>query len=122
MCALVTGVQTCALPILRLEAGDDLVITPSLFFQRINGDNQIATQSNLPGFGRASAIGDEPSRTELFVATLTVEKNLGNIDLVSSSSYLRKKADSLQDYSLLGHNLLGQPAPFSSRPPATATT
>src|SRR3546814_16887355 len=63
---------------LRLEAGDDLVITPSLFFQRINGDNPIATQSNLPGFGRASAIGDEPSRTDLFVANLPVEKTLGH--------------------------------------------
>src|SRR3546814_12961366 len=122
MCALVTGVQTCALPILRLEAGDDLVITPSLFFQRINGDNPIATQSNLPGFGRASAIGDEPSRTDLFVANLTVEKNLGNIDLVSSSSYLRKKADSLHDYSLLGYNIFGELAPFASRTPGTANT
>lgn len=107
---------------LRLEAGDDLVITPSLFFQRINGDNPIATQSNLPGFGRASAIGDEPSRTDLFVANLTVEKNLGNIDLVSSSSYLRKKADSLHDYSLLGYNIFGELAPFASRTPGTANT
>ena len=106
----------------RLEAGDDLVVTPSLFFQRINGDNPIATQTNLPGFGRASAIGDEPSRTDLFVANLTVEKKLGDIDLVSSSSYLRKKADSLHDYSLLGYNIFGEFAPFASRTPGKAET
>ena len=106
----------------RLEAGDDLIVTPNLFFQRINGDNPIATQTNLPGFGRASAIGDEPSRTDLFVANLAVEKKLGNIDLVSSSSYLRKKADSLYDYSLLGYNIFGELAPFGSRNPGKAET
>src|SRR3546814_4901019 len=55
-------------------------------------------------------------------ANLTVEKNLCNIDLVSSSSYLRKKADSLHDYSLLGYNIFGELAPFASRTPGTANT
>lgn len=107
---------------MRLEAGDDLTITPSLFFQRINGDNPIATQTNLPGFGRASAIGEEPSRTDLFVANLTVEKKLGDLDLVSSSSFLRKKADSLHDYGLLSYNIFGEFAPFGGRTPGKAET
>ncbi|MGH6650516.1 MAG: TonB-dependent receptor [Sphingopyxis sp.] len=106
----------------RLEAGDDLTLTPSLFFQRINGDNPMATQTNLPGFGRASAIGEEPSRTDLFVANLTIEKKLGDLDLVSSSSFLRKKADSLHDYSLLSYNIFGEFAPFGSRTPGKADT
>lgn len=108
--------------ILRVEAGSDLTITPSLFFQRIDSDNPIATQSNLPGFGRASAIGAEPSRTDLTVANLTIEKSFGNIDLVSSSSYLHKKSDATIDYTAFAYNLFGDFAPFASLTPAKADT
>lgn len=107
---------------LRLEAGDDFTITPSLFFQRIDADNPIATQSNLPGFGRASAIGPEPSRTDLLVANLTLEKSFGNVELVSSSSYLHKESDATLDYTALGYNILGAFAPFASLTPAKADT
>lgn len=106
----------------RLEAGDDLVITPSLYFQRIDADNPIATQTNLAGFGRASAIGPEPSRTDLLVANFTIEKDLGGVELVSSSSYLHKTSDATLDYTALGYNIFGEFAPFASLTPAKADT
>ncbi|MBY8823705.1 TonB-dependent receptor [Sphingomonas colocasiae] len=105
---------------LRWEAASDLTITPSLFYQRIRADNPIATQSNLPGFGRASAVGGEPSHTNLLVANLTVEKEFGSLKLVSSSSYLNKKSDAAIDYTPLGYNIFGAFAPFESRMPGTA--
>lgn len=107
---------------LRLEAADDLSISPSLYFQRIDANNPIATQSNLAGFGRASAVGAEPSRTDLFVANLTIEKKLGTISLVSSSSYLHKKSDAIVDYTALGYNIFGEFTPFASVTPAKADT
>ncbi len=107
---------------LRLEAGSDLTITPSLFFQRIDADNPIATQSNLPGFGRASAIGPEPSRTDLLVANLTIEKGFGAVELVSSSSFLHKKSDATIDYTPFAYNVFGEFAPFASLTPAKADT
>ncbi len=114
--AVILGVRAA----LRWEAASDLTITPSLFYQRIRADNPIATQSNLPGFGRASAVGGEPSHTNLIVANLTVEKEFGGLKLVSSSSYLNKKSDAAIDYTPLGYNIFGAFAPFESRMPGTA--
>lgn len=106
----------------KLEAGNDLVITPSLYFQRIDAQDPIATQTNLAGFGRASAIGPEPSRTDLFVANLTIEKDFGGVELVSSSSYLHKKSDATLDYTALAYNIFGEFSPFASLTPAKADT
>ena len=107
---------------LRVEAGDDLTISPSVFFQRIDGNSPIATQTNLPGFGRATAIGAEPSRTDLFVANLTIEKSLGNVDLVSSSSYLHKASDATIDYTALGYNVFGAFTPLATLVPSRTDT
>jgi iron complex outermembrane receptor protein len=106
----------------RMEAGDGLVIKPSLFFQRIDADSPIITDTNLGGFRRASATGGEPSRTDLLVANLAIEKELGDIQLISSTSYLRKKADATRDITPTAYNIFGEFAPLADRTPGKADT
>lgn len=107
---------------LRYGPVDGLTITPSAFYQRSTAANPIATQSNLPLFGRASAIGDEPSRTVLAVGNLTVDKDLGFADLISSSSYLHKRSDARLDYSYYAFNLFGSYVPLAATYPTSAKT
>jgi outer membrane receptor protein involved in Fe transport len=107
---------------LRLEPASGLTLTPSLFFQRFDGDNPIITQTNLPRYGQATAIGDQPSRTDLFVANLPIEKDLGFASVVSSTSFLHKRSDATLDYTPLDYNAFGEFLPLASFTPTKADT
>ena len=100
-----------------LEPTDDLRITPSIFFQRATADGSLATDTNLPSLGHATAIGPEPTRSNLLVTNLTVEKDWDFANLVSSSSYLHKKSFVRRDFSLFGLSYFGQYSPISDDTP-----
>lgn len=106
----------------RIEPSAEFSITPSVFFQRTKANDPLFTQTNLPGFGVASAIGAQSSQTDVFIANLAIEKDLGFASLVSSSSYLKKKSAPRLDYSYLPRAFFGLYTPLANEEPSSAST
>lgn len=100
-----------------IEPNDGLSITPSLFYQRSTADGSLATDTNLPPLGRATAIGPEFARSSFLVANITIEQDIGFANFVSSSSYLHRKSFSVRDYSLFGLNFFGLYSPIRNESP-----
>lgn len=100
-----------------IKASADLSITPSIYFQRSTAKGSLVSDTNLPELGHATATGREPTRSNLLITNLTIEKDWGFGSLVSSSSYLRKRSYGRRDFSLFGLSYFGQYSPISDETP-----
>jgi len=89
---------------LKIDLNDTWSITPSLMFQKVEGNGVYAGES---GFGPESALGDlevahwhpENSDDQWAQAALTVEGKFTNFDITFASSYLKRDVDVNSDYS-----------------------
>ena len=71
---------------------DDLKVTPMVQWQQTDSDDTGITRVSLPGF-RQNRVVREPSRDRLFVSSLNVEKDFGDLQLTSITSYVRRTFD-----------------------------
>lgn len=105
----------------KFQPTEALEITPSLFYQNERRADVSSFWTNLsrPGKGefRNGNVLRSPSRDRFFVPSLNVQLNIGDIDLVSVSSYLDRKNVIVADYTEAARAaLLGNPFP----PPGVA--
>src|SRR3546814_1436366 len=76
-CALVTGVQTCALPICQI--------------QKTNGSFAQERSNAVTGKLQTVQYNPESSKDKWLQAALTIEGKLGNWDLTVTGGHLRRK-------------------------------
>jgi outer membrane receptor protein involved in Fe transport len=104
---------------------DDWVITPTISFQNNIAKGYPYSDANRPHY-QYNNLFRSRNKVRNTVANLKIEKPLGSLQLVSSTSYLDKVAHNLQDYSGTGQRYwrgLGlnpdEVVPMTSRLPKT---
>lgn len=75
-----------------------LTITPSLYYQKLDAKDIAAFNLDLPRYQAQKQVR-EPSRDVLTIPSLTVNWDLGELDLTSSTSYFERKFDRQQNGS-----------------------
>lgn len=75
-----------------------LTITPSLYYQRVDAKDISAFNLELPNYQAQKQVR-EPSIDTLFTPNVTVNWDLGQADLISSTSFFRRKFDRTQNGS-----------------------
>ncbi|MBW4331817.1 TonB-dependent receptor [Stakelama sp. CBK3Z-3] len=78
------------------EPAPDLKITPSLQYQYVKTANSGIFNLDLPKF-QTDKMLTEPSRDELYVPSLTIEKSFGDYTLTSVTSYMHRTFDRQMD-------------------------
>jgi iron complex outermembrane receptor protein len=73
-----------------------LTITPSLYYQKVDAKDISAFNLELPNYQAQKQVR-EPSKDTLFTPNVTVNWDLGKVDLTSSSSYFERKFDREQN-------------------------
>lgn len=73
-----------------------LTVTPSLYYQKVDAKDISAFNLELPNY-RAQKQVREPSRDVLVTPNVTVNWDLGKVDLTSSTSYFQRKFDREQN-------------------------
>ncbi len=90
---------------------DNVSIKPSITFSQIDAGATSEYFTNLPAFTKAATIAS-PLTSKLTTGNLLIEADLGFASLLSSTSFLSRKVDNDDDYSLLMANF----APFFGLP------
>ena len=75
-----------------------LSITPSLYYQKVDAKDISAFNTELPNYQALKAVR-EPSKDVLLTPNVTLNWDLGNADLTSSTSYFQRKFDREQNGS-----------------------
>ncbi|MES2126564.1 MAG: TonB-dependent receptor [Pseudomonadota bacterium] len=83
---------------LKWKASRDLVVTPSLYYQKIDAKDIAAFTLGLPGYQAQKQVR-EPSVDTLLAPSVTFNLDLGGADLTSSTSYFQRKFDRTQNGS-----------------------
>ncbi|MGV7208772.1 TonB-dependent receptor [Oxalobacteraceae bacterium A2-2] len=83
---------------LKWKPTRDLVLTPAVYFQRVDAKDINAFNLELPGY-KAQKQVREPSIDKLLSPSLTVNYDLGGADLTSVTSYFQRKFDRTQNGS-----------------------
>lgn len=83
---------------LKWKATPALVVTPSLYYQKIDAKDIAAFNLELPGYQAQKQVR-EPSTDKLLVPGLTFNLDLGGADLTSSTNYFQRKFDRIQNGS-----------------------
>ena len=105
---------------LKLAAGDALTITPSFLYQKkTRNDNYFWTGLSDPqasqfatGFTQPQPISDQ-----LSLPAVKIDWRVGQVDLISNTSYLYRRLDRTSDYSnFLWFALVGDPTPRAPLP------
>jgi iron complex outermembrane receptor protein len=73
-----------------------LTITPSLYYQKVDAKDISAFNLELPNYQAQKQVR-EPSRDVLVTPNVTVNWDLGKVDLTSSTSYFQRKFDREQN-------------------------
>jgi len=73
-----------------------LTITPSLYYQKVDARDISAFNLELPNYQAQKQVR-EPSRDILMTPNVTVNWDLGSVDLTSSTSYFQRKFDREQN-------------------------
>ena len=76
----------------------NLTITPSFYYQKVDAKDIAAFNFELPPYQAQKQVR-EPSKDILQTANLAVNWDLGWADLVSSTSYFKRKFDRIQNGS-----------------------
>jgi outer membrane receptor protein involved in Fe transport len=87
---------------LRVELGESWVVTPSLMYQNQESDGSWGDDLNnfmVPGENNVAHFSEEFTDDEWYEASLTIEGNISNFDLVYSGNYLDREVDASFDYS-----------------------
>lgn len=110
---------------LRFAPTETLTITPTLYFQRSELKDQSQFWTFLPGLKQSYELA-RPGDDETIMPILTIEKQIGDVQLVSITSYLRRTQSTINDY-YLNQNLLEPPfvnyaAPVYGNGKSTNTT
>ena len=91
-------------------ATDNLTLTPSLFYQRQQVDDQSIFWTNLsnPGEGKFvnGAVVAQPTMDRFILPSLKVKWDLGVATVYSNTSYMDRKRDATDDYSVFITELL----------------
>ncbi|WP_336980863.1 TonB-dependent receptor [Altererythrobacter fulvus] len=74
------------------QPSDSLTITPALQWQYVKSDDTNIFKLSLPRF-QVDRLVPEPSRDELYVPSLTIEKTFGDYTLTSITSYMNRTFD-----------------------------
>ena len=90
---------------------DNVSIKPSITFSQIDAGATSEYFTNLPAFTKAATFAS-PLTSKLTTGNLLIEADLGFASLLSSTSFLSRKVDNDDDYSLLMANF----APFFGLP------
>ena len=104
------------------EASNGWSVTPSFAYQKRESDGMFFSDTNRGPYRTASSIGDEPSSTELMIGNLTLNREFGFGELVSSTSWLHRDADSAIDYTPLAFNFFGLEGPLVNHNPTESET
>ncbi|MCJ2183500.1 TonB-dependent receptor [Novosphingobium sp. 1949] len=80
-----TGVRASLL----WQPSDDLTITPAIQYQRIKTANSGIYDLSLPNF-QTEKTQAEPSRDEMYVPSLTIEKDFGDYQLTAITAYMHR--------------------------------
>ena len=75
----------------KYVAGDDLTITPSIFFQRIKDSDSPEFYPSLGLYNQEKSV-TEFDRDTMFIPSLTINKGLGFADFTSVTSYFWRQA------------------------------
>jgi outer membrane receptor protein involved in Fe transport len=104
------------------EAGNGWSVEPSFTYQERESDGMFFSDTNRGPYHTASSIGDEPSSTELMIGKLTLRREFGFGELISSASWLHRDADSAIDYTPLSFNFFGLEGPVVNHNPTKSET
>lgn len=97
----VLGLRLSAL----IEPTPTLRITPSIFYQDYHQDNPGIYWTNLPGLSSSFRIA-QPTDDKFGLASLTIVKELGGLDLTSLTGYVDRALEQRRDYSFYVGNLV----------------
>jgi outer membrane receptor protein involved in Fe transport len=97
----VLGLRLSAL----FEPTPTLRITPALFYQDYHQDNPGVLWTNLPGLASSFRIA-QPTDDKFGLASLTVVKEMGGLDLTSLTGYVDRALEQRRDYSFYVGNLV----------------
>ena len=75
-----------------------LTVTPSLYYQKVDAKDISAFNTELPNYQALKAVR-EPSKDTLLTPNVTLNWDLGNVDLTSSTSYFQRTFDREQNGS-----------------------
>jgi outer membrane receptor protein involved in Fe transport len=83
---------------LKIDLNDQWTVTPALMGQRMVSHGTFAEES---GLGHLEIMQFNPERTEdrWLQAALTVEGKIGNFDVTYAGAYMKRRVESLVDYS-----------------------
>lgn len=105
-----------------LETANDWSITPSFTYQKRESNGMFFSDTNRGPYQTGSSIGDEPTSTEMLIGNLTINKEFEFGTLVSSTSYLRRNADTTVDYTPISFNFFGLEEAVTNRNPTETET
>ena len=81
---------------LKWKPTSALTITPSLYYQKVDAKDISAFNLELPNYQAQKQVR-EPSKDTLLTPNVTVNWDLGKVDLTSSTSYFQRKFDRQQN-------------------------
>jgi len=87
---------------LRVNLGENWTLTPSIAYQKMEQEGSWGDDINdvlADGNHAVAHFRDEYSNDEWYLAGMTVEGKIGNLDVVYSGNYLSRDADGSFDYS-----------------------
>lgn len=101
----------------KIRAGEDVTITPSVFHQRVSADDSGIFWQSLSdideGDFRAGNALASPFDDRFTLAAVKIDADLGNVALVSNSSYFTRNMASYPNYTeYVWHLLSGQSTPL----------
>jgi iron complex outermembrane receptor protein len=110
---------------LRFAPTDTLTITPTLYFQRSKLKDQSQFWPFLPGLKQSYELA-RPGDDETIMPILTIEKQIGDVQLVSITSYLRRTQSTVNDFYILQNlrdpRFVNYPSPSFGNGKSTSTT
>jgi len=82
---------------LRIELNDSWTVTPTIMAQRQRSHGYFGDESGLPEF-QVQQFNPEFSRDRWYQAALTINGQIGSVDLTYAGAYMQRQIDSRSDY------------------------
>ena len=91
--------STGARALLKVDLNDNWTITPGIMYQKTDTNGSWAHDPEDEGDLKIARFYEDSTREDWYQATVTLEGQIGDMDLVYAGAYLDRNMESLYDYS-----------------------